>query len=284
MRKLLTLVVGLALIASANFAAAADPAPVSVPAAAAGGAAEVKFKGTTAPIGVNVRSGATTKSSVLYTIAGNTEVQFDGWEEGEAQQDYWTGQSDTRWFYFYKNNAKHYISSAFIFGNPPDPGTPKPPKPPGTGATVPDVKQKMSNWCWAGVSVPILQHYGKTVTQEEFVRYVKGGLYNDPATTGEIKYGLKRYGVNSSDFYNLPTLQWVKNEVDGRRPMVAFIRWTHGAAIGHFVVLDGYYTGTGGNQYVSYMDPWYGDHYSQTFDSFKSNNRFVWRGTISTSN
>ncbi|MFB6366687.1 papain-like cysteine protease family protein [Paenibacillus elgii] len=188
MRKLLSLIVGLTLIVSANFAVAADPAPVSVQTAAAG------------------------------------------------------------------------------------------------GATVPNVQQKMSNWCWAGVSVPILQHYGKFVSQEEFVRYVKGGLYNAPATTGEIMYGLKRYGVNSSDFYYLPTLQWVQNEVNGRRPMIAFIRWTNGAAIGHFFVLDGYHSGTGGNQYVSYMDPWYGDHYSQTFNSFKSNNRFVWSGTIRTSN
>ncbi|UHA75934.1 C39 family peptidase [Paenibacillus sp. 481] len=233
------------------------------------------FKGITAPIGVNVRAGVTLQSRLLYTIAGNTEVFFDGWERGDTLRDYWTGQNDNRWFYFYKNNEKHYVASAFIKGDPTTT--------PGNKLPVPNVKQKMSNWCWAGVAVSVLQHYGKTVTQEQFVRFTKGSLVNAPATDREILRGLQNYGVTGSIFYNLPTLQWVKAEIDAGKPMITFIRWTNGAAIGHFFVLDGHHVGTNAAQYVSYMDPWYGDHYSRTFDSFKQNNRFVWRGTTSTS-
>ncbi|MDK8183472.1 C39 family peptidase [Paenibacillus sp. UMB4589-SE434] len=235
---------------------------------------EGSFSGVTAPIGVNVRSAPSLRATIAYTIAGNTSVNFDGWERGDIVKDYWTGIDDDRWFYFFKDQNKYYVASGFINGNPSEPGS---------SAAVPDIQQLMSNWCWAGVSVAVLEHYGIDVTQQQFVSYVKGGSYNYPATSYEIKQGLQYYSVKSNLFNSIPSLQWVKGQLDKGQPMITFISWTNGSNIGHFLVLDGYNSGVNGTNYVSYMDPWYGDHYSHTFDAFKSNNRFTWEGTISTS-
>ncbi|WP_106769223.1 papain-like cysteine protease family protein [Paenibacillus faecalis] len=245
-------------------------------------AEEVKFTGTTAQIGVNVRSGPSTSSPVMFVIRGNTVVEFDGWETGETLKDYWTGQNDNRWFYYNDNGRKYYLASAFVNGNPPANGSETPSQQPAKGASVPDVKQKMSNWCWAGTSVAILEHYGKRVSQEEFVRVVKGGLYNNPATAYEFQRGLRNYGVNSQVYNQRLSLQTVKSELDKGRPMVAFIRWNNGAAIGHFLVMDGYYYGANGTTYVNYMDPWYGDHFTHSFNSFQQNSSFTWTGTTTT--
>ena len=53
--------------------------------------------------------------------------------------------------------------------------------------------------------------------------------------------------------------------------MIALIMWQNGANIGHFLVLDGFYKGTNGTDYITYMDPWY-DHYNHNFSTFHTNN------------
>ena len=35
--------------------------------------------------------------------------------------------------------------------------------------------------------------------------------------------------------------------------MIALIMWQNGANIGHFLVLDGFYKGTNGTDYITYM-------------------------------
>jgi len=64
--------------------------------------------------------------------------------------------------------------------------------------SVPNILQERSNWCWAGTSVSVLNYFGKTPSQDQYVRYVKGGSYNNPATSREIQYGLSGYGVSSA--------------------------------------------------------------------------------------
>ena len=36
--------------------------------------------------------------------------------------------------------------------------------------------------------------------------------------------------------------------------MIALIMWQNGANIGHFLVLDGFYKGTNGTDYITYMN------------------------------
>lgn len=51
--------------------------------------------------------------------------------------------------------------------------------------------------------------------------------------------------------------------------MITLINWKNGGNIGHFLVLDGYFKGMNNMNYITYMDPWYGDHYQHNFESFK---------------
>ncbi len=62
--------------------------------------------------------------------------------------------------------------------------------------------------------------------------------------------------------------------------MITLINWKNGGNIGHFLVLDGYFKGINNMNYITYMDPWYGDHYQHNFESFKNNDRFWWNETV----
>lgn len=66
-------------------------------------AEEVEFSGTTAPLNVNVREAKSLNANIVDVIPGNTKVSFKGWEYGEAVKDYWTGNLDNRWFYYFKD-------------------------------------------------------------------------------------------------------------------------------------------------------------------------------------
>ena len=66
-------------------------------------AEEVEFSGTTAPLNVNVREAKSLNANIVDVIPGNTTVSFKGWEYGEAVKDYWTGNLDNRWFYYFKD-------------------------------------------------------------------------------------------------------------------------------------------------------------------------------------
>ncbi|UWE04907.1 papain-like cysteine protease family protein [Laceyella sacchari] len=152
------------------------------------------------------------------------------------------------------------------------------------GAYVPEIKQDYSNWCWAASGAAVSQYKGKNVSQYNFAYAVKGGYYNNPATSSEIQRGLSTYGLRSrwTNYYGnwqYPNYSFIQSQINNGRPMIPLIWWTNGATIGHFVVLDGYFT-SNNNNYVEYMDPWYGDHYYMTFQAFKSNNNFYWRELI----
>ncbi|HFJ9426503.1 papain-like cysteine protease family protein [Bacillus cereus] len=236
-------------------------------------AEEVEFTGTTAPLNVNVREAKSLNANIVDVIPGNTKVSFKGWEYGEAVKDYWTGNLDNRWFYYFKDGKKVYVTSAYINGNPPNTSIDR-------KLSVPNILQERSNWCWAGTSVSVLNYFGKTPSQDQYVRYVKGGSYNNPATSREIQYGLSGYGVSSAISSGAKSYDWFKRQINSNQPMIALIMWQNGANIGHFLVLDGFYKGTNGTDYITYMDPWYGDHYNHNFSTFHNNNNFWWSETV----
>ncbi|MGH0590559.1 papain-like cysteine protease family protein [Bacillus mycoides] len=236
-------------------------------------AKEVQFSGMTAPIGVNVRDDKNLSGNVIEVLPGNQRVNFNGWEYGEELKGYWTGKLDNRWFYFYKNGKKAYVASAFVNENPPDSTT-------SHKLSVPNTKQQQSNWCWAGTSVSVLSYFGEHTTQQQFVKYVKGGIYNYPATSREIQNGLSSFDLISTISRGTHSYEWFKNQINSNKPMITLINWKNGGNIGHFLVLDGYFKGGNGTGYATYMDPWYGDHYTHNFESFKNNNRFWWSETV----
>jgi hypothetical protein len=77
----------------------------------------VNFTGTTSNYRTNVRSGASTNSSLVGYINLNTRVSFSGWIYGDAVNDLWTGRPDRRWYRIAGTN--YYVSSATINGNAP---------------------------------------------------------------------------------------------------------------------------------------------------------------------
>lgn len=143
-------------------------------------------------------------------------------------------------------------------------------------ATVENQQQRQSNWCWATCSSVVLQHYGINASQEDIVRYVKGGLYNQTGTVSEMLQAVRGYGLSAS-FRGVPYYNDIKNEIDAGNPMETLIGWTNGG--GHALVLDGYFTNQGRN-YIEIMDPWYGDHFQYNYEYYKSNSNFRWNGII----
>ncbi|PEL95298.1 hypothetical protein CN602_28830 [Bacillus cereus] len=233
----------------------------------------IEFSGITAPLEVNVRDDKNLNSRVVDVLPGNSKVTFNGWEYGEKVRDYWTGMWDNRWFYYYKGTQKLFITSAYVYGNPPNILSER-------RLFVPDVLQEKSNWCWAGVSAATLNYFNKAVTQEQFVRYVKNGVYNNPATSIEIQYGLSRCGIRSYRGAGSKSYDWFQSQINNNQPIIVLIMWQGGGNIGHFFVLDGYYKGENGINYITYMDPWYGDHYNYNYNTFENNNTFWWSETI----
>jgi surface antigen len=77
----------------------------------------VNFTGVTSNYRTNVRSGASTNSSLVGYINPNTRVSFSGWMYGDAVNDLWTGRPDRRWYRIAGTN--YYVASATVNGNAP---------------------------------------------------------------------------------------------------------------------------------------------------------------------
>ncbi|MBZ9607506.1 C39 family peptidase [Clostridium estertheticum] len=239
----------------------------------------VNFSGVTGSK-CNVRSGPTLTSRQTDSIPGNTRVNFNGWVEGDSVRDYWSGIPDTKWFFYTdRNNQKAYVTSAIVYGNPPEDTNTNPPEDPNTNtsATVPNIKQRMDQWCWATTTSAILQHYGYNVTQEQVVTSVKGSLVNESGYPNEMLNGLRNFGLNANYSQSIPSYTRIQSEINAGNPMETMISWTSGG--GHAQVLDGCYSNNGTN-YVKIMDPWYGEHSDYEVNSYKNSSKQTWVGYI----
>jgi|GEM_PF-5963118 len=78
-------------------------------------AASCSFSGR-AMFQVNVRADKNTSSRVVKALNVGT-YQFSGYEMGQAVNDAWTNQSDSRWFKL--SDGSGWVASAVINGNPP---------------------------------------------------------------------------------------------------------------------------------------------------------------------
>ena len=164
---------------------------------------------------------------------------------------------------FYQCQARKTIS-AVIKGNPPPaPGD----------ATVPNVSQAKSNWCWAAAASSVLQHYDFNISQQQVAVYVKGSPVNEPATDYDIVRALVHFGLNAVSFNDIAAYRTVQNQINTGNPLINLIDWRTGG--GHFQVLDGYFAKDNRN-YIKIMDPWYGDHFDYEYDYYKSNSKFWW--------
>ncbi len=115
-------------------------------------------------------------------------------------------------------------------------------------------KQEKCYWCWAACSQSVLDYFGRYVSQSDFCRAAKGGVYNSPAIPREILDGLSYYGV-SSRIWSYLYFDSIKSEISiQRRPML--IGWLYPyTEIGHLVLANGYAMLPMGEDCVSIMDP-----------------------------
>jgi len=146
--------------------------------------------------------------------------------------------------------------------------------------SVPRVKQEKTNWCWAACSVSCISYAkGSAPSQTSFVTTVKGSAVNEPATLGEIVYGLGKYGTSCTSSYSYVSFSTLKAEMyQYDSPFIVGWSWSSGG--GHALVLYGYTDYT--NPYVRYLDPWDGSFNYVSYNYFKGGSSYdhTWFGTV----
>jgi hypothetical protein len=120
--------------------------------------------------------------------------------------------------------------------------------------------QEETQWCWAGSSQSILEHYGCFLSQTTIADYGTEGanIWNWlwGATTSPTRRGIDRIldhfaSLDSDTYSSSLTLQQCLDEIDAGHLFV--VRWEWDSGGGHFAVCHGVETNT---MYI--MDPWYG--------------------------
>jgi hypothetical protein len=159
---------------------------------------------------------------------------------------------------------------------------------------TPETIQEHSQWCWAGSSQAVLDHYGTYVEQCEIANWAWGrtdccgntDFYWDNTdcnnwnymfgTSGSLQSILTNWGVNSNAIYTYLDQSVAVSEIDAGRPFVMRFGWTSGG--GHFLVGYGYYQS---GDYLDYMDPWIGNGYTQSLYSWvESASDHTWTHTL----
>ncbi|AKG34994.1 papain-like cysteine protease family protein [Paenibacillus durus] len=142
-------------------------------------------------------------------------------------------------------------------------------------------KQEQTNWCWAAVSQGILNYYGKSVTQTDFVKKVKGAAVNNPASDAEVKSGLSSYGISSTQItWALSYTNVVAEIADNKHPIYAGWSWTSGG--GHALLIKGIDNShlTDSTDWVYYLDPADGSLNKASYSWVVNGTGHVWDGTL----
>jgi len=159
---------------------------------------------------------------------------------------------------------------------------------------LPESIQEHSQWCWAGSSQAVLQHYGAYVEQCEIVNWAFGSssccgntdfYWTDTScnnwnymygVTGSLQDILTHWGVNSSSMATYLSKSSCVSEIDAGRPFVMRFGWTSGG--GHFLVGYGYVQS---GDYLDYMDPWLGNGYTKSlYDWIVGATDHTWTHTL----
>ncbi|MDT8913032.1 papain-like cysteine protease family protein [Amycolatopsis sp. PS_44_ISF1] len=142
--------------------------------------------------------------------------------------------------------------------------------------------QKHDEWCWAADGASVEQFHGDSTTQEQFCAATKGTAVgdcpNETAAMSDIAGGFRATGFEATDVYSALSWNDMRRQIDAGNPAITVIDWSTGGA--HAQTIYGY---DAGNQTISVGDPWgaYQRYQTYTYDSYLSNSRFSWDGTIS---
>jgi len=139
---------------------------------------------------------------------------------------------------------------------------------------APETIQEHSQWCWAGSSQSVLEHYGTYVKQCDMVNWAFGSssccgntefewsdtscnywnyMFGDSpkgVSGGSLQGILTHWGVSSNALYTYLSKTTCVSEIDAGRPFVMRFGWYGGG--GHFLVGYGY---DQSGDYLDYMDP-----------------------------
>ncbi|WP_273545634.1 papain-like cysteine protease family protein [Paenibacillus caui] len=144
---------------------------------------------------------------------------------------------------------------------------------------MPVHKQDMNQWCWAAVSVMMIDQLGTPPSQSQFVDYVKGSVVNETGTVTDMKKGLANWGLTSDTKIGTPlAFQTVASQISNNQPIGTVILWEDGSG-GHAYAIRGYYEDTSrSKQDIYYIDPWpdNADYNVMSYSNFVSNNSFHW--------
>lgn len=128
-------------------------------------------------------------------------------------------------------------------------------------------RQRQMNWCWAACIQMTLNYHGLSVTQEQLVKKIYGGLYDAPAGPVEIMNALNGWAPNSQGGYSIIKAQYgvysvddIINHVAYKQPIIVGLEQPNND-VGHAYVLTAvYYTVNAYNQpiiqKVVLRDPW----------------------------
>ncbi len=140
---------------------------------------------------------------------------------------------------------------------------------------VKQVTQQQNQWCWAAVSVCVLNYYSKIAAQCEVAEYTRtheqfsdlsygnNNCCTSPSTCNNWNYFWGSPGTIEDILLHFASLPCIK--IDGTIPLATItntiganrlflMRWALTAGGGHFVVGHGI-----SNDNIYYMNPWYGE-------------------------
>ena len=142
-------------------------------------------------------------------------------------------------------------------------------------------EQEESNWCWAAVSLMIIDYlhtWSPLPTQSDIVTTLKGSAVNEGATPQEMTNVLGWYMVSTTNT-STKSFSTVKNMLSGWYSTIGTgVAWTNGGA--HAQLIYGYEENSP-YQGLYVIDPWPNTarRVYYNYDEYKSNTEHVWYQT-----
>ncbi len=146
---------------------------------------------------------------------------------------------------------------------------------------ITDRVQEKTNWCWAAVSLMIIDYlntWNPLPTQSDIVTTLKGSAVNAGASAEEITKVLGWYMVSTTQTTTIP-FSTVKNMLSGwYSPIGTGVIWTSGG--GHIQMIYGYEENSP-YQGLYIIDPWPESERRvyYNYDDYKSNSKHRWSVT-----
>lgn len=115
--------------------------------------------------------------------------------------------------------------------------------------------QEKGNWCWAAAARMAASYlYSSVPSQSNIVKYVKGSVVDQPASTTETAKALmfatgNRRQTGSTQQGNPWTFQHVKTSIDNHRPLIPLV---NASGSGHYYTICGY---DGATSKIALIDP-----------------------------